>query len=386
MHPIGLALLLVCFIGGDDGRKENPSKREAQSLVDAIESLQQPVDDFRCEFEGAIHLNRQAQKVRKLELRDDGFYESYSGVFIWRRGGDIYIDVYRRRAPGNAIERETLVVRLSERNAETYIRPNEATTGVARLMDPNEVFFSGWRGFPLYLFSIAYLDYVVPVPGTDYWFEDGQIDGQPLRIINVGFFTIPGALSDRYWIDLRRNGHVVRREFFDNHIDSSGKPVRTRQTNTKLAPYRVGGNEIWMPVSGQDEWYARGDPDTGKNVVREDDPWWLEKINITDGTMEINKHPGPEVFRIKYKPGTPISDNLRKLQYEYGQQRPPGKPTKAEAEKMLNEQVAKAEEQKSTLVVASTSEGFAWSTWFAWGFGALVVVWSVVLWVQRRGR
>ena len=37
--------------------------------------------------------------------------------------------------------------------------------------------------------------------------------------------------------------------------------------------------------------------------------------------MEFNKRPGPEVFTIKYKPGTPISDNLRKLQYEFGQQK-----------------------------------------------------------------
>ena len=37
---------------------------------------------------------------------------------------------------------------------------------------------------------------------------------------------------------------------------------------------------------------------------------------------------------------------------------------------MLNEQVAMAEQQKSELVVASTSEGFPWSTWLAWGFGA----------------
>jgi hypothetical protein len=102
--------------------------------------------------------------------------------------------------------------------------------------------------------------------------------------------------------------------------------------------------------------------------------------------MEFNKRPGPEVFTIKYKPGTPISDNLRKLEYQFGQQQIGLNPTKAEKEKMLNDQLAKAEQQKSALVVASTSEGFAWTSLLPWGFGAAVVISLIAPWIQRRGR
>ena len=62
------------------------------------------------------------------------------------------------------------------------------------------------------------------------------------------------------------------------------------------------------------------------------------------------------------------------MEYEFGQQKIGMKPSKAEAEKMLNEELVQAEEQKSELVVASTSEGSAWYARLPWGFAALVVV------------
>ena len=113
-------------------------------------------------------------------------------------------------------------------------------------------------------------------------------------------------------------------------------------------------------------------------------PTVLDTIYVVDGTMEFNQHPGPEAFTIKHKPGTPVSDQLRKLSYEFGQQKIGAKPTKAEAERMLKEQLAKAEEQKSELVVASPSEGTDWTPWLTWGFGAAVAIASIALWNQRR--
>ena len=85
-------------------------------------------------------------------------------------------------------------------------------------------------------------------------------------------------------------------------------------------------------------------------IVNEDDPCEIKKIHVVDGTMEFNKHPGPEVFTIKYKPGTPILDDLRKLDTNTAS-RSRGQPLKAEAEKMLKNS-RQAEEQK---------KGWSWS-------------------------
>jgi len=47
----------------------------------------------------------------------------------------------------------------------------------------------------------------------------------------------------------------------------------------------------------------------------------FRKFRVVDGTMEFNKHPGPEVFTTNYKLGPPISESLRKLEDEWALQK-----------------------------------------------------------------
>jgi len=155
------------------------------------------------------------------------------------------------------------------------------------------------------------------------------------------------------------------------------------QVDIELASFKVGDADVWMPVSGKYVGHAAR-IDNKPGIAKEPTVVWL--MYVVAGTMEFDKHPGREVFTMKYKPGTPISDHLRKMTIEFGEQKLGVKPTKVDAEKMLNEQVAQAEAQKSELVVASPSEGFDWTSWLPWLFGAAVLASSVVLlWSQRRG-
>ena len=55
MFPTILAILVTALAGGD-----GPAKTDAQLLVDTIESLQQPVEDFQCEFEGTSRFHGKA--------------------------------------------------------------------------------------------------------------------------------------------------------------------------------------------------------------------------------------------------------------------------------------------------------------------------------------
>ncbi len=139
---------------------------------------------------------------------------------------------------------------------------------------------------------------------------------------------------------------------------------------------------MWIPISGVGEGFAALDK-SGKPYVPTE-PTAIEKLYMIAGTLDINKRPGPSLFEISYKPGTIVSDGLRKLEYEFGQQKIGSKPTKAEVQGMLKEQLAKADEQKSELVVAPNSEGFAWLSLVRWGLGAAVAVALIGLWVQRR--
>jgi hypothetical protein len=362
-----LSMLLTALPGVDD-----PAAKDVKTLLDTIEALQQPVEDFRCEFEGTTRVRGKAAEDMKI-VRDDGLHESFSGMFIWKKGGNIHIESLHRRATDNQVDRRSVVVRMRQEQAEEYRRLNDAAFGSAIIKRPKDV-RTDLIGSPGSIFLFDRLKQIAADDTLECSVSEDQSDGRPLEVLKVAFKGVPDSLFSRYWIDLRRSGHVVRVESY------SGK-VMSGRLDIKLASFKAGGAEVWMPVSGDSVGYAAL---VDRKPVITKEPTSLNTIYVVGGTMEFNKQPGPDVFTIKYKPGTPISDNLRKLEYEYGQQQIGLSPTKAETEKMLNEQIAKAEEQKAELVVASTSEGFAWSPFFAWGFGAAAVIALIALGMQRR--
>ncbi len=364
--PITLAALLVL---DDTGRND------ARLLIETIESLQHPVEDFRCEFEGTIRLKGKIAEY--TPIGEGGLHESFGGVFIWKRGGDTHSESLHRMSPSGRIERRSLVVRMRQNQAEQYNRLNDAPLGRAIIQSPKGA--NSWT--PSCLGFIFLIDTIKRDVAHEYMepsVYDDPIDGRTLKVLNLGIKGVPDSLVSRYWIDLQRNGHVVRVESYS----APGKVMNSR-LDIKLAPFKIDGTEVWMPVSGEQVGYAALD---GKKPVITKEPTSITKIYVVGCTIDFNSRPGREVFTINSKPGTPISDNLRKLQFEFGQQKIGLKPTKSDAEQMLREQLAQAEEQKTTLIVASSSEGFDWTSWMAWGFGALVLISSLMLWFQRRGR
>jgi hypothetical protein len=138
----------------------------------------------------------------------------------------------------------------------------------------------------------------------------------------------------------------------------------------ELAPFKVGGIEVWMPVSGKSMGYAAL---VDKKPIVTKEPTSLQTINVVDGTMEFNKRPSPAVFTLKYKTGRPISDRLRKLTTEFGQQKIGLNPTKAE-------------EQKAELVVVPVSRSFDWSSARIWALAAITLLSMGVLLTQRWRR
>ena len=137
-----------------------------------------------------------------------------------------------------------------------------------------------------------------------------------------------------------------------------------------------------MPVHGVYQGYGAFDNKDMPIVVKS--PTYISTLYVVGGTMEFNKKLGPEAFRVDYKMGTPISDELKKLNSEYGQQKIVLRPSKAEAEKMLKEQVARAEAHKNELVVATGLGGFDWWSWAGGGLVLIALGSLVALGVQRR--
>jgi hypothetical protein len=361
MFPMILSILLS--VAPDDA---GARKDDVQFLIHSIEAVQQPIGDFRCEFEGTIRFK--GKVAEDMKLGGDGLYESFSGVFIWKTGGDTHSESLNRRASDGQVARETLVIRMREHQAERYHRLNDGPIGVALIEDPKQVNSS----LPSCLGSIFLIDQIKR-DASDKDLEasvyDDDIEGRQLRVLNIALAGVPGSLIRRYWIDLRRNGHVVRQENYQ-----PGK-VMIGRLDIKLSPFKLGDREVWMPTHGDSAGYVAF---VDNRVVVTKEPTSLNTIHVLAGTLEFNKRPGPEAFTIKYKPGTPISDNLRKLTYEFGQQKIATRPTKSDVE------IAEAEQQKTELVVAPPSDNFDWTSWTIWGFGGLVLVSSVVLRIQRR--
>lgn len=367
-------LIFALFLAAQPGRI-GPATTGASLLIDTIESLQQPVRDFRCEFEGSISFKGKVAENFKI-VREDGLYETFSGSFIWRQGGDVHSECLRRRAADGQISRESLVVLMKEHRAEQYDRLNDAPLGYSAIKHPREIDY--WHeGSLAQIFLVDKLKRDAADETLEISVSNDQTDDRSLKVFNVALRGVPDLLVRRYWIDMRRGGHVARLETF-----SRGKVVNSR-LDIKLAAFKVGDTEVWMPVSGELVGYAAM---VDKKPVVMKEPTAVETVYVVGGTLELNKNPGREVFTIKYKPGTPISDSLRKLEYEFGQQKIGAKPTKAEAQNMLEEQIAKAEAQKSRLVVASPSDAFDWTSLVFWGFSVMVVISLAVLLVQRVRR
>ncbi|MGC8643180.1 MAG: hypothetical protein ACP5XB_25245 [Isosphaeraceae bacterium] len=369
MLPAVLSMVLSALPGQLDR-----ARSDVQLLLDTISSLQQPLEDFRCEFEGT---RRYKGKIAEYTpVGEDGLHETFRGIFVWTRGGDVSNEVLTREVVANQIEHESVVLRSRHKEAEEYRRYEDIPPGRGMIQRPKEI--SLWlRNSMASIFLIDKVREDAASETKETSVSDDQIDNHPLKVLTVRLRGVPNSRSlfFRYWIDLQRSGQVVRRESYAGNVMSE-------RLDIKLRPFKIGGAEVWMPVSGEDVGYVA--LENNKTVLFKD-PTSIKTIYAVGGTMEFNKHPRPEVFTIKYKLGTPISDNLRKVQYEFGQQKIQ-RLTKPEVEKMLKDQLAQAEKQKSTLVVAQTLDGSAWYAWLPWGFAALVVISLGALWIQRRGR
>ena len=352
---------------------ESSPMDDAGELILEIEALLAPVEDFRCEFEGTVRFK--GPLAAAVSLGADGLYEQFSGIFVWRQGGDTYSDSMHRRGADDVIGRQTVVVRMSEQRAERHDRANDASVGSATIKTPSEV--NSWViGSLGRIFLIDKLKRDIAEDRFDMTVGDDRIDDRPLKTLDVAVKNVPNSRMMRYWIDLRRNGHVVKAENYMN-----GKVMG--RTEITLAPFRVDGSEVWMPVRGESTGFGAMD---GKMPIVTDEPTSEEITYVVARTLEFNKRPGPQVFTINYKPGTPISDDLRKLTYQFGQKSIGSKPTKAATEAMLAEQIKDAEAQRKTLAAVPVSQEVAWSSWIAWILAATAMISMMALVVQKSRR
>jgi hypothetical protein len=363
-----ISVLILAALSAGDG----PEPNDVRSLIATIETLQAPVKDFRCEFEVTTHFMGKIAETTPVGA--DGLYETISGTYIWQKGGDVRCESLHRAALDGQISRHTLAVRARDHQA-TLVYSMGHPREVPNISKPTgqQIMREGLGE----IFLIDFIKWMAADDGQELSVSDGAFEGRPAKVLSMALKGLPNSLMAEYYIDLRRNGHVVRIQWY-----TKGK-VLSGWFDIKLAPFKVGDASVWMPVAG--EAVGLMAVQDGRPILTKEHTS-LRKFRVLDGTMEFNKHPGPEVFTTQYKMGLPVSEALRKLEGEWAVQKARLSSDKGDTEETIGEQLTAARGEKTEVVVSSPSEGIDWTAWIAWGFGALVVISSVGVWMQRRRR
>jgi hypothetical protein len=345
----------------------SPSDLDGGSLIEAMDSLQPALRDFQCEFEGTFTwLNDDAKK--KLGLDATGVERSFGGTFIWQRGGNIYSNALIREEPSGVIKRWDFRIRPTTNEAEDYVRDLDQPLGAARIRRADTLEPQLSASYTK-IFPIEDLKRLVRSKMWDFRVSDETVDGHALKVLTV-LVASTESIFERYWIDLERGGNVVRRESYTDF----GKK-RMGHSVITLKSFPVDGETVWMPISAVSEGYANSKD--GKPMNR-------EILYVNEGTFRFNVNPPARTFTTQYDPGTPVTDTIRKLQYQFGQQKWDN-PIKAEAEALLKEQLALAEKQKKELFAQPLeNRRFDWTTALTWIFGIAALICSTLLILQRR--
>lgn len=358
-HPIFLVVstvLTTAQVGLDE-----------RQLSAILESSYEAFEDVRFEYEGAEYMPRKNYR-ENFKLGDDGRYKIVSGTFVFRRDGATLDDAFHRIAPKNELFRRTIATLGNK--TEKYERFDESKTGGGEIRhdaeDTHDIDGSIGRFFLVHRLRswIRYPKKQLIHGGTE------MIDGHRCEVISF-LWGRDMDLIDRYWIDLERGGFPIKRE----RLQHGAKTV-TARTTIDLGQFPVKpGKSIWLPRHG----VHKIDPDSSEG------PSTIEEISMLPISLRINAHPPDSLFTVKFRAGTPVTDTLRRVQFEWGQDRRPVAISHAQAEDRLKEHLREAEAQGDELKASSTARGGrgteAWLPWVI-ALTALAVLGGVV--IRRR--
>lgn len=233
--------------------------------------------------------------------------------------------------------------------------------------------------------SSGSLERVIPINAVRCYFSDSNyltkfdgfetIDGHPCDKISVHLtpdamkkFRADNSLIVIYWFDLERGAFPLRVDFFLNR-----PKIHSRVTDVVLRQFKQQERRYWFPVEGKKEFLD----DDGSVEV-------MEYYQVLPQSVTISPLP-TDRFSAKFKPGTPITDELRKARYEFGQDLRPPAPTRSEAETRLKEHLSKANSQKELLDASRVAnEASGWFYWVVLGGSALGLTFVSLVLIRRR--
>ena len=205
--------------------------------------------------------------------------------------------------------------------------------------------------------------------------RDDQIDGRAHQGARDQGQRRQSALA-RYWIDLERNGHVVRLEVY-----WTGERLRLRR-DIKLALFNSPRHQIWMPVSAEQVTYFPPTAgETGESQHKSN-----ATISILKGTTAFNANLDTKIFTIDYRAGKPTgASGLRRSDQFDRQTLAAGRIDAAvqKAPKVMPAQEAHEDPAPRADILPETQSSLRY---VAYGLGIALVIALVRVWARRRLR
>ncbi len=354
---------------------------DRKELVAKLQALSAAVEDFSCEYEGSMSYTAETAKTN-LKLSPKGVYDEYSGRYSFRKDGAALLDIYHRFAPSNELQRQTTAV--INGFATIYRRSSDSAQG------------SGTRS-PIRGDELTAMASPVIIMARDTLLKNLQYEGfrvlrQPDELVDSHLCevydfvykrgenpTLQNAPGERFWVDMRRDGHVLKHEAYAQNITHLAS--RLSKVNLVSVPFGKG-QDAWFPTSGRSEGFSELQGDN--TFVYRETPTVIESIAIMVSTIRVNQGLPDSAFAVNFKSGTPITDRLKATQYEFGQQQK--RPlSRAEADAQVRDQLAQADAQKRELEAASWSRsGPDWLGWSPWAISVIACITLIVVFVRRR--
>ncbi len=371
--------VLWISVGSATGARGGLSEDDGAAFLAVLDSLWSSLGGIACEYEGQeVYLDQQIAKNANLEA--DGVYDSFSGSLRWRGDGFSRLEIYRAVGPKKELAREILVVRGEE--SEIYTNPGDPKAGAGYVQDSRRQNLSRPASVGL-IFQVDALRGLLKNPHISFKHEGVEkVDGHECQVVAF-YFPDKKWPHQRFWIDVNRGGHSLKRELYGDE----GR-LATR-TSVRLRKFQcaTGGADpgVWLPASGDHEVYPSAET-ASRTTADPRSPWSATHLDVIPTTVECKVRFPDSVFVINYRPGTPVSDALRGVMQEYGQQLAGKKRiTRREAESLLEEQLKATADQREDLMNHSsyddTSSALPW-IFLVCGVSSLVA--GVVLIYLRR--
>ncbi len=205
--------------------------------------------------------------------------------------------------------------------------------------------------------------------------RDDQIDGRALKVLEIRVKGI-NQLLRRYWIDLGRNGHVVRSEAY-----WTGERLRLRR-DIKLAKFGLAGAQIWMPESAEQVTYSP----PSASETGESQPESNTTISILNGTTAFNANLDAKNFAIDCRVGKPNSASGRRRSDQFDQQTLAAERIYAAAQKAREGLPAQEAHEDPGPKADILPESQCKLRYVEYGFGVVVVIALLRVWARRRLR